>query len=72
MSRSTAAKFCRTWLLVSLALALAGIVTLAGTGQRESRASVRAQPAEVSVPSSSEIRPVTARAETDTLDLQLD
>ncbi len=71
MSKSRIAKFAG-WLLASLALALAGIVTLAGTGQRESRASVGAQTVEVAVPGGSEIRPMTARAETDTLDLQLD
>ena len=71
MSKSTVAKSAG-WLLVSLALALAGVVTLAGTGQRESRASVRAQPVECAVPGGSEIRPEAARAETDTLDLQLD
>jgi hypothetical protein len=71
MSKSTIAQSAG-WLLVSLALALAAIVTLAGTGQQESPASVRAQTVEVAVPGGSGIRPMTARAETDTLDLQLD
>lgn len=58
------------WLLASMLAALVGVISLAGV-PRHARAAA-SRPAAITAPSGAEMPPVYARAETDTLDLQLD
>jgi hypothetical protein len=59
------------WVMASALLALLGVVSLAGAPRQDARAS-KERPAAVSPASGSDQTFAPARAETDTLDLQLD